>query len=233
MAPRTNADFSNRRPTAIGNRAAFRYDFSVEQQNSHWTISASSESYTAAYTGSIWIDQENLRVLRIEMTAQNLPASFASDAVESEVDYDYVPIGGRMFLLPAHSETMTCARATGDCVRNVVSFQSYAQFGANDRGADVGVYRPGNGVSAPAVISQVPAEYSQEAQNARRGGRVVLSVVVDAEGYARDIRVVEQLGMGLDQKAIEAVQKWKFKPGYKDGRAVNVLTQVEVIFNVQ
>jgi TonB family protein len=95
------------------------------------------------------------------------------------------------------------------------------------------VYRPGGGVSAPAVTSQVPPEYSQEAQNARRGGTVVLSVVVDAEGYARDIKVLESLGMGLDQKAIEAVQKWRFRPGYKDGRAVNVLMQVEVLFRVQ
>jgi len=95
------------------------------------------------------------------------------------------------------------------------------------------VYRPGGGVSAPAVTSQVPPEYSQEAQNARRSGTVVLSVVVDTEGYARDIKVVEPLGMGLDQKAIEAVQKWRFRPGYKDGRAVNVSMQVEVRFTVQ
>jgi TonB family protein len=95
------------------------------------------------------------------------------------------------------------------------------------------VYTPGNGVTAPVVISKVPPEYTQEAQNARRSGTVVLSVVVDAEGYARDIKVLEQLGMGLDQKAIEAVQRWRFRPGYKDGQAVNVLMQVEVGFSVQ
>jgi TonB family protein len=247
MAPQTNAVFSNQRPVTIVNRAAFRYDFSVEQPNSHWTVIASSEPYTPAYAGSIWIDQEDQRVLRMEMAARNLPGSFALAAVESEVDYDYVPIGGRKFLLPVHSEMLTCARATGDCIRNVVTFQNYEKFGAdeNSAGGSAGsgpgkgggivgsVYRPGNGVSAPVVTFKTPPEYSQEAQNARLSGTVVLSVVVDPEGYARNIQVVEPLGMGLDQKAIEAVQKWRFRPGYKDGQAVNVFMQVEVGFRVQ
>jgi TonB family protein len=243
LAPQTNADFSNKRPVAIGNRAAFRYDFSVEQRNSHWTVTASPEPYTPAYTGSIWIDQEDQRVLRIEMSARNLPDSFAFDAVESEVDYDYVPIGGRKFLLPANSETLSCTRATGDCFRNVVSFQSYAEFGADESGAGnsgpgrggiVGnVYVPGNGVSAPVRTVNVLPDYSPEAQNARLSGTVVLSAVVDPQGYARDIKVVEPLGMGLDQKAIEAVRKWRFRPGYKDGRPVNVFMRVEVGFRVQ
>ena len=165
MAPQTNALFSNKRPVSIVNRAAFRYDFSVEQPNSHWTVIASPEPYTPAYTGSIWIDQEDQRVLRMEMAARNLPGSFALAAVESEVDYDYVPIGGRKFLLPVHSEMLTCARATGDCIRNVVTFQNYEKFGADENsaggsaesgrgksGSIVGsVYRPGNGVSAPVV----------------------------------------------------------------------------------
>jgi TonB family protein len=243
MASQTNAVFSNQRPETVVDRAAFRYDYSVERQNSHWTVSAAPESYTPAYSGSVWIDRENQRVLRIEMSARDLPASFAMDAVEFEVDYDYVPLGDRKFLLPVHSETLSCARATGDCARNVVTFQNYAKFGAEASGGGDGngtgggvvgnVYRPGNGVSVPVVTFKVPPEYSQEAQNARRSGTVVLSVVVDTEGHARNIKVVEPLGMGLDQKAIETVQKWRFRPGYKDGRPVNVLMQVEVGFRVQ
>jgi len=99
-------------------------------------------------------------------------------------------------------------------------------------GVGGGVYRVGGGVSAPAVLMKVDPEYSEEARKAKYSGTVVLSVVVDPEGKARDIRVVKSLGMGLDEKAIEAVQKWKFKPGMKAGQAVPVRAQIEVNFRL-
>ncbi|HTA45693.1 MAG TPA: energy transducer TonB, partial [Bryobacteraceae bacterium] len=90
-----------------------------------------------------------------------------------------------------------------------------------------GVVKVGGGVSAPAVIFKVDPEYSEEARKAKYSGTVMLAVVVDSEGHARDIHVVKSLGMGLDEKAIEAVGKWKFRPGKKDGQAVNVRTTIE------
>jgi periplasmic protein TonB len=95
-----------------------------------------------------------------------------------------------------------------------------------------GVYRVGGGVSQPAVIFKVDPEYSEEARKAKYSGTVMLAVIVDAEGHARDIHVVKSLGMGLDEKAIEAVEKWKFKPGMKGGRAVNVRATIEVNFRL-
>ena len=99
-------------------------------------------------------------------------------------------------------------------------------------GVGGGAYRVGGGVSAPAVLVKVDPEYSEEARKAKYSGTVVLSVVVDPEGKARDIRVVKSLGMGLDEKAIEAVEKWKFKPGMKAGLAVPVRAQIEVNFRL-
>ena len=99
-------------------------------------------------------------------------------------------------------------------------------------GVGGGVYRVGGGVSAPAVLVKVDPEYSEEARKAKYSGTVVLSVVVDTEGRAREIRVVKSLGMGLDEKAIEAVEKWKFKPGMKAGLAVPVRAQIEVNFRL-
>jgi len=95
-----------------------------------------------------------------------------------------------------------------------------------------GVYRVGGGVSQPALIYKVDPEYSEEARKAKYSGTVMLSVIVDAEGKARDIHVVKSLGMGLDEKAIEAVEKWKFKPGMKGGQAVNVRATIEVNFRL-
>jgi hypothetical protein len=131
LAPQTDADFHNKRSTTIVNRPAYRYDYSVEQPNSMWHVYASSESYIPGYTGSIWIDKENFRVLRIEMSAVNMPKSFALDAVESAVDYDYVMIGDKKHLLPVHSEALSCVRNTSDCTRNVIEFRNYKKFTAD------------------------------------------------------------------------------------------------------
>jgi hypothetical protein len=131
LSPATDADFHNKRSTSIVNRPAFRYDFSVEQPNSHWHVYASAESYRPEYTGAIWIDKESSRVLRIEMSAKNLPKAFAFDTVESSVDYDFVLIGDRKFLLPVHSEALDCARGTSTCSRNVIDFRNYKKFGAD------------------------------------------------------------------------------------------------------
>jgi periplasmic protein TonB len=60
----------------------------------------------------------------------------------------------------------------------------------------------------------------------------LLSLVVDANGTPRDIHVVRQLGLGLDEKAIEAVMKWRFRPGMKGGRAVATQATVEVTFRL-
>ena len=95
-----------------------------------------------------------------------------------------------------------------------------------------GAYKIGGGVSAPSVIFKVEPEYSEEARKAKFQGTVVLFIVVDEHGNPRDLRVIRPLGLGLDQKAIEAVQKWKFKPGMKDGHAVPVQATIEVNFRL-
>jgi hypothetical protein len=131
LAPQTDADFHNKRSTTIVNRPAWRYDYAVEQPRSMWHVYASSESYVPGYTGSIWIDKETFRVLRIEMSAVDMPRAFALDAVESAVDYDYVLIGDKKALLPTHSEALSCIRGTSECTRNVIDFRNYKKFGAD------------------------------------------------------------------------------------------------------
>lgn len=99
-------------------------------------------------------------------------------------------------------------------------------------GVGGGAYRIGGGVSAPQPIFKVEPEYSEEARKAKYQGTVLLAIVVDEEGRTRNIRVIRSLGMGLDEKAIEAVSKWRFRPGYKDGRPVPVHANVEVNFRL-
>lgn len=95
-----------------------------------------------------------------------------------------------------------------------------------------GAYRIGGGVSPPSILYKVEPEYSEEARKAKFQGTVLLFVVVDEKGNPRDIRILRPLGLGLDQKAVEAVEKWKFSPGKKDGKPVPVQAQIEVNFRL-
>ena len=95
-----------------------------------------------------------------------------------------------------------------------------------------GVYRVGGGVSAPILLYKKEPEYSEEARKAKYQGTVTLYVEVDPSGRATNIRVLHSLGLGLDEKAIEAVKQWKFKPGMKDGKAVTVQASIEVNFRL-
>ena len=70
-------------------------------------------------------------MLRIEMASRNIPRSFPIDTTESSIDYDFVPIGGQMYLLPVHSESLSCWRGTSHCARNVIDFRNYRKYTAD------------------------------------------------------------------------------------------------------
>lgn len=95
-----------------------------------------------------------------------------------------------------------------------------------------GVYRVGGGVSAPRAIFAPDPEYSEEARKAKFQGTVVLICVVGPDGRPHDIRVTRSLGMGLDDKAIDAVRVWRFDPARKDGHPVAVEVSIEVNFRL-
>jgi periplasmic protein TonB len=107
-------------------------------------------------------------------------------------------------------------------------------FGAGKGGGTGGgLYHRGEGASDPAIISQVDPEFSEEARKAKFQGLCVLSIIVEPDGTPSNIRVSSSLGMGLDEKAIEAVKKWKFRPSMKDGRPVRYgPVEVDVDFHL-
>jgi len=95
-----------------------------------------------------------------------------------------------------------------------------------------GVMEVGGGVSPPKVIYQVDAEFSEEARKAKFSGDVYVSVIVDEQGRPTHVHVVRGVGMGLDEKAIEAVRQYKFKPAMLKGKPVKVAVDVNVVFNI-
>jgi len=99
-------------------------------------------------------------------------------------------------------------------------------------GVGPGVFTAGGSVTAPRAIYSPEPEFSDEARKAKYQGIVTLSAVIGVDGRARDLRLLRTLGMGLDQKAIDAVKTWRFKPGMKDGQPVPVQIDIEVVFNL-
>jgi len=99
-------------------------------------------------------------------------------------------------------------------------------------GTGGGVFHVGGGVSAPRATYSPDPEYSEEARKAKYQGTCVLWLIVGPDGRPRDIRVTRTLGLGLDEKAVEAVRQWKFDPAMKDGKAVAVQISVEVSFRL-
>jgi TonB family protein len=96
-----------------------------------------------------------------------------------------------------------------------------------------GLYRVGGQVSAPVPLNSVEAEFSDEARRSKYQGVCLIYVIVDAQGNPQNPRVVRPLGMGLDEKALEAVRKYKFRPAMKDGKTpVPVGITVEVNFRL-
>src|SRR5215472_17477746 len=99
-------------------------------------------------------------------------------------------------------------------------------------GVGGGVYKVGGGVTAPQLLHKVEPEYSEEARKAKYQGTELLYIEVSPDGRATNIRVARSLGLGLDEKAIEAVKQWKFKPGAKNGVPVTVAATIEVNFRL-
>jgi protein TonB len=86
----------------------------------------------------------------------------------------------------------------------------------SDHGFGGGVFRIGNGISPPVPLNTVEAEFSDEARRAKYQGEVTVSFIVDVQGNPQNPFVARPLGMGLDEKAVEAVMKYKFRPCMKD-----------------
>jgi TonB family protein len=87
-------------------------------------------------------------------------------------------------------------------------------------------------VSAPKRLYTPSPDYSVEARQAGYQGEVVLSLVVNTQGNTENISIVKPVGMGLDEKAVEKVQTWKFKPGMRDGSPVPVRVMLEIMFRL-
>jgi len=89
---------------------------------------------------------------------------------------------------------------------------------------------PKNGILGPFPLRQVEPQYTEEARKAGLRGSAIVRVEVRPDGTvaADGITIIQGLGMGLDEKAIESVKQWIFKPAYKDGKPAGITMPVSV-----
>jgi protein TonB len=100
-------------------------------------------------------------------------------------------------------------------------------------GTGGGPYRPGSGIEAPEILREVKPDYTEEARRRSLSGDVVLEIVVRADGRVGAVKIVRGLGAGLDQRAVDAVRQWLFKPARRFGTPVDVVVEIAVEFRLR
>jgi hypothetical protein len=134
MSMATNASFKRRGEDRIAARSAWVFDYTVAQPNSHWElVSPDDRHYKPAYNGALWIDKETRRVLRFEQHTTALPPGFPLSKADSTMEYGYVRIDQKTYLMPAKGENVACFSGSGTCSRNAIEFKNYRKFEAESK----------------------------------------------------------------------------------------------------
>jgi hypothetical protein len=129
--PSTAATFRRSGQDTIAGRSATTFKFDVPRERSHWRVMTTAQLYYPAFRGTVWIDRETSRVLRLEIESRNMPLLFPLVKVETAVDYEFVRLAATQpFLLPTTSEVLSCEQGSSRCTRNRIEFRNYRKFGA-------------------------------------------------------------------------------------------------------
>ncbi|MGH9802563.1 MAG: hypothetical protein ACRD82_19535 [Blastocatellia bacterium] len=130
FAPQSRAEFKEIRKETFNKRQTVVYDFKVKKAFSanRITDKTTHQSIIAGYQGTVWIDVETKRVLRIESASEGMPANFSITLAESAVEYDWVKIADQPYLLPVRAEVLLGSDRDRYYTRNVIEFRNYRKF---------------------------------------------------------------------------------------------------------
>jgi hypothetical protein len=127
--PARQAEFTFVKQSTISGVTASVYDYKVRKENSDWHVQVGSQSIIPAYNGRVWIEEKTAQVLRIEMSATDIPRDFQLDQVEASNDYGFVRLAtAEQYMLPTHAETLSCERGSPACSRNTIDFRNYHKY---------------------------------------------------------------------------------------------------------
>jgi periplasmic protein TonB len=100
-------------------------------------------------------------------------------------------------------------------------------------GTGGGPFRPGSGIEPPSLLREVKPDYTENARQRGIEGDVVMEIVVRRDGTVGDVRVMQGLGYGLDERAVQAVRQWRFSPARRRGQPVDVMVEVAMEFKIR
>jgi hypothetical protein len=130
LAASTGARFQFVQDSQMNGRLVKKFDYQVDRRRSHWRVVFTGMTLYPAYEGSIWIDKESFRLLRLEMIARDVPPAYPLDIIQMTIDYGQVIIAGQSYLLPVRAENLACERLSLACSRNETEFRNYRRFTA-------------------------------------------------------------------------------------------------------
>jgi hypothetical protein len=122
------AQFKFQESSSAGKTPVAIYELKVLLPHSDWTIGMGGQRLRPAYSGSVWVDKATAEVRHIDIQAENIPKNFPGDTLAMTVDYEPVSLGTKKFLLPVHSENLSCFRGTTICTKNTIDFRDYHKF---------------------------------------------------------------------------------------------------------
>ena len=132
FAPQSQADFKEVKSELFQGHKTVVFDFKVRTPNSRSQIAdkASGREIISGYQGSVWIDTESKRVLRLELSHDDIPSGFPVTMAENAVEYDWVTIAAKRYLMPVRAE-MLLGGERGGYTRNVIEMRNYHKFEAD------------------------------------------------------------------------------------------------------
>ena len=133
---------------------------------------------------------------------------------------------------PTASGSSAAKEETPATVSLPTAQNAFPSIGSADVHGTSGTEKIGPGVSAPVPLKTPQAKYTREARKKKIEGVCVVSVIVDANGIPRNPSVIQTVGYGLDESAVAAVKKFRFKPSMKDGHPVAVEMNIQVNFRI-
>ena len=126
LSPRANVTFKRAKAVVVNFRPALLYEFQVDEATSQWAItSADSRRYNASFSGTVTIDQETHKPLRLEQATAGMPGDFPIAKMEQRYEFSFVRIDKVDYLVPLSAETVMCMNGSGTCTRRVSEFNDY------------------------------------------------------------------------------------------------------------
>ena len=130
--PESKTEFKLADTDLIRSRRTLVYEYEIRKPFSKLTLSVNDNSASAGSRGRVWIDRESNRVLRFEQIATDIEAGFPITAASTLIDYDWVTISEKNYLLPTNSQVLLTSvnRQISIQSRNEIRFRGYQKFGA-------------------------------------------------------------------------------------------------------